>query len=136
MRFGRLRTTFSICRMSRATCLPRQVIVVLWCCNPSRPHLIIVLNQCDSAKSQLRSGLKRGQIWRVSCRSDDDGGGRVRRGVDTDRSAGARGSLADFVAKVGKEQLGSKNAQQSNLGEWILNQHCAQAGRGGAEEAR
>jgi hypothetical protein len=28
--------------------------------------------------------------------------------------------LADFVAKVGEEQLASKNAQQSNLDEWIF----------------
>jgi hypothetical protein len=27
---------------------------------------------------------------------------------------------ADFVAKVGAEQLASKNAQQSNLNEWIF----------------
>jgi hypothetical protein len=28
--------------------------------------------------------------------------------------------LADFVAKVGEEQRASKNAQQSNRGEWIF----------------
>jgi hypothetical protein len=28
--------------------------------------------------------------------------------------------LADIVAKVGKGQLGSKNAQQSNRNEWIF----------------
>jgi hypothetical protein len=27
---------------------------------------------------------------------------------------------ADIVAKVGEEQLGSKNAQQSNRDEWIF----------------
>jgi hypothetical protein len=30
------------------------------------------------------------------------------------------GPLRDFVAKVGKEQLTSNNAQQSNLDEWIF----------------